>query len=203
MIQLTPAQQAYYDLLVTLPGQGTPNEIRAYVAGLNDAQALVSLDVTARASRVIASDPVADQLIRGQDGFATTAYLAEKYDVEGPLLQGSTGDELVYIEKVSAPNQDPVYEIVEQAIVEPVTATGTPVKPVIYYDVPKTSPPPTVPPAPVITRPIAPAVPQLPQPVSPVTPLTPITPVVTQPQGLSNLALYGLGALAYLLLLRR
>ena len=202
MIQLTPAQQAYYDLLVTLPGQGTPNEIRAYVAGLNDAQALVSLDVTARASRVIASDPVADQLIRGQDGFTTTAYLAEKYDVEGPLLQGSTGGELVYIEKVSAPNQEPVYEIVEQAIVEPVTATGTPVTPIIVQTAP-TTPAATVIPAPVITSPIAPAVPLLPQPVSPVTPLTPIMPVVTQSQGLSNLALYGLGALAYLLLLRR
>lgn len=52
--------------------------------------------------------------------------------------------------------------------------------------------------------PIAPAVPQLPTPVSPLTPLTPIvTMPQPMPQGASNLALYGLGALALLLALRR
>lgn len=56
----------------------------------------------------------------------------------------------------------------------------------------------------VITTPIAPAVPQLPRPVSPVTPLTPVVTVPQPvPQGYSNFALYGLGALALLLVLRR
>lgn len=203
MIQLTPAQQAYYDLLVTLPGQGSPAEIRAYVAGLNDAQALVSLDVIARTSGTVASDPVADQLIRGQDGFQTTAYLAEKYDVEGPLLQGSTGQELVYIEKVSAPNESPVYEITEKAIDKPVTSTGTPVfvTPEPAVPVVEVTPTPVIPITPTPVTPVTPTplTPVTPTPLTPVTPtpLTPITPMR------SNLALYGFGALALLLLLRR
>lgn len=64
--------------------------------------------------------------------------------------------------------------------------------------------PPVVTPVPIVSTPIAPAVPQLPTPVSPVTPLTPIVTVPQpMPQGMSNLALYGLGALALLLALRR
>ena len=57
--------------------------------------------------------------------------------------------------------------------------------------------PPVVTPVPIVSTPIAPAVPQLPTPVSPVTVPQPM------PQGMSNLAFYGLGALALLLTLRR
>lgn len=145
-------------------------------------------------------------------------YESEEYTLTGSALRAYGAEKTNYVDyyknrgaqRAAADAADAVdaFESVVEVptfttpgfIVQPAPTTPPPTvtpAPVI------TRPIPSVTPAPVITRPIAPAVPQLPQPVSPVTPLTPITPVVTQPQGLSNLALYGLGALAYLLLLRR
>lgn len=132
-------------------------------------------------------------------------YEAEEYTLTGTALRAYGAEKTNYVnyyknrgaQRAAADAADAVEAFESVVDVPTFTTPGFIVQPA------PTTPSPTVTPAPVITRPIAPAVPQLPQPVSPVTPLTPITPVVTQPQGLSNLALYGLGALAYLLLLRR
>jgi hypothetical protein len=76
---LTGSQQAYYDLLSKQPNFD-PDAQRQYVSGLNDAQALASM------ASYGPRDPNLDTL--RQDGGATSAYLAQKYNVAGPINQG-------------------------------------------------------------------------------------------------------------------
>jgi hypothetical protein len=133
-------------------------------------------------------------------------YEAEEYTLTGSALRAYGADKVSYVDyyqtrgasRAAADAADAVEAF--ESVVEVPAPTIT--RPVIVAPAP-TTPAPSVTPAPVITRPIAPAVPQLPTPVSPVTPVTPTPMPQPMPQGLSNLALYGLGALAYLLLLRR
>ena len=93
------------------------------------------------------------------------------------------------------------------SFIEQVRAGGTPTYVpgegvVVIAPEPAAPLPVTVPP--MITTPTVPPVPVIPQPVTPITP-TPMPQPIPQPmpQGASNLALYGLGALALLLALRR
>ena len=134
------------------------------------------------------------------------AYEAEEYTLTGSALRAYGADKTSYVDyyktrgasRAAADAADAVEAF--ESVVEVPAPTIT--RPVIVAPAP-TTPAPSVTPAPVITRPIAPAVPQLPTPVSPVTPVTPTPMPQPMPQGASNLALYGLGALALLLALRR
>lgn len=66
-VGLTAAQQAYYDFLVSIPGEGPPAEVYAYVQALTDTQALASLAV--RLGRSIYPDEAsARQAGYGEDG---------------------------------------------------------------------------------------------------------------------------------------
>lgn len=133
-------------------------------------------------------------------------YEAEEYTLTGSALRAYGADKVSYVDYYktrgasrAATDAADAVEAFESVVEGPrFTSPGVIVQPA------PTPPAPSVPPAPVITRPIVPAVPQLPTPVSPVTPVTPIVTVPQpMPQGASNLALYGLGALALLLALRR
>lgn len=79
-MSLTPAQQAYYDAIVGMPGQGTPDEILSYVRGLNDYQSLASLaNVQGRSN----------ELTSGASGYTTMDELESMYST--PITDYGSG----------------------------------------------------------------------------------------------------------------
>lgn len=69
---LSAAQNAYYDALMGMQGQGSPDDILNYIEGLNDYQALASLANTQGRYK---------ELTPGEDGFRTMSELTNMYGV--------------------------------------------------------------------------------------------------------------------------
>jgi hypothetical protein len=187
-----------FDTAFNVQGQTAVQAAQAAVAAVEDAAPAVAANYgLSDAAEALVTSGMVDQKV----------YEAAEYTLTGAALRAYGADKVSYVDyyqdRSASQAQADAADAIEafESVVEVPAPTIT--RPVFVAPAP-TPPAPSVTPAPVITRPIAPAVPQLPTPVSPVTPLTPVV-TVPQPmqQGMSNLALYGLGALALLLALRR
>ena len=87
---LTAAQQAYYNVLASQPGQGTPEDIYNYVSSLNDYQSLASL---------ASVQDKYNQLTPGATGFQTMNELESMYQT--PIT--NYGDGTTRTSTLSAP----------------------------------------------------------------------------------------------------
>lgn len=184
-----------FDTAFNVQGQTAVQAAQAAVAAVEDAAPAVAANYgLSDAAEELVTTGMVDQKV----------YEAVEYTLTGAALRSYGADKVSYVDyyqgrsasQAQADAADAIEAFESVVDVPTVTTPGFIVQPT------PTTPAPSVTPAPVITRPIAPAVPQLPTPVSPVTPLTPMPMPQPMPQA-SNLALYGLGALALLLALRR